>query len=453
MEKGGETKVNEFFSYPLEERISKVAEEFLTLPKDKEIQIISHFDTDGITSAAIIIKCMKRLDIKFNTLIVKNLTSDIISHLPKDKTLLFIDLASNSLNLLGEFKSKVFVIDHHEITQSLPPNVSIINPQLHEKVDEISSSGLCYLFAKKINQKNKDLAALAIIGMIGDSIKNISISNNEITKDAEIVIKKGILLYPSTRPLNKVLEFSSEPYIPSVTGNKEGVFQLLKEIGFERENGQYKSLIELNEEEMMKIVTAILLRRLEKNNEDLIGNIFLVKHFNQLEDAREISAKINASSRLGESHTSILYCLGDAKAKKQVEKLYARYKQMIINGLNFVETIQQIRGNGYVIINAKSNIDDSLVSVIATILSKSSLYEEGTVIIIMSDAGDNKIKVSARTVRKGRNVREVLERTMSDIGGEFGGHKYAAGCLIDNSKEQEFIERIKKDLEIELVKI
>lgn len=453
MEKEGETKKKEFFPYTLSEGVSKVAEEFLTLPKDKEIQIISHFDTDGITSASIIIKCLKRLDIKFNTLIVKNLTSEIISHLPKDKTLLFIDLASNSLNILAEFKSKVFVIDHHEITQSIPLNVSIINPQLHETNEEISSSGLCYLFAKKINQKNKDLASLAIIGMIGDSVKNISISNNEITKDAEIVIRKGVLLYPSTRPLNKVLEFSSEPYIPFVTGNKEGVFQLLKEIGFERENGQYKSLIELNEEEMMKIVTAILLRRLEKNNEDLIGNIFLVKHFNQLEDAREISAKINAASRLGEPHTSILYCLGDAKAKKQVEKLYARYKQMIINGLNFVGTIQQIKGNGYVIINAKSNIDDSLVSVIATILSKSSLYEEGTVIIIMSDAGENKIKVSARTVRKGRSVREILERAMSDIGGEFGGHKYAAGCLLDNSKEQEFIERIKKDLEIELVKI
>lgn len=204
---------------------------------------------------------------------------------------------------------------------------------------------------------------------------------------------------------------------------------------------------------MTKISTAILLRRLEKNNEDIIGNIFLVKHFNQLEDAREISAKINASSRLGEPHTSILYCLGEAKAKKQVEKLYARYKQMIINGLNFISGLQQIKGNGYVIINAKSNIDNALVSVIATILSKSSLYEEGTIIIIMSDAENNKIKVSARTVRQGRSVREILERAMSDIGGEFGGHKYAAGCLMDNSKELEFIERIKKDLEIELVKI
>ncbi|MDD5700244.1 MAG: DHH family phosphoesterase [Candidatus Nanoarchaeia archaeon] len=452
MVKEGEKTEGELLTCNLDERISLVAEEFLKLPKDKEIQIISHFDTDGITSAAIIIKCLKRLDMKFNTLIVKSLDSKIISKLPLDKTLLFVDLASNSLNLLQNFK-KVFVIDHHEITQAIPENVTIVNPQLHKEKEEISSSGLAYLFARRISPKNKDLASLAIIGMIGDSIKNISISNNEITKDAEIVIKKGVLLYPSTRPLNKVLEFSAEPYIPSVTGNKEGVFQMLKEIGFERENGQYKSLIELTEDEMTKIATAILLRRLEKDNENLTGNIFLVKHFNQLEDAREISAKINASSRLGEPHTSILYCLEDAKAKKQVEKLYAKYRQMIINGLNSVGNIEQIKGSGYVIINAKSRIDDSLISVITTILSKSSLYEEGTVIIAMTNTSDDRIKVSGRTVGRGRNVREILERVMLDIGGEFGGHKYAAGCMLDSSKEQEFIDRIKKDLEIELVKI
>lgn len=452
MEKEVEKTANEIFPNSLDEKISQVAEEFLKLQKEKEIQVVSHFDTDGITAASIIVKCLKRLDMKFSTLIVKTLDSKAISKLSPDRTVLFTDLASNSLESLGNFK-KVFIIDHHEVTQSVPENVTIINPQLHGNKDETSSSALCYLFAKRINPVNKDLAPLAVIGMIGDSVKNISISNNEITKDADIVVKKGVLLYPSTRPINRVLEFSAEPYIPSVTGNKEGVFQMLKEIGFERQNGEYKSLIELTEEEMTKIATAILLRRVEKNNEDLIGNIFLVKHFNQLEDAREVSAKINASSRLGEPHTSVLYCLGDSRAKKQVEKLYARYRQMIINGLNSIGDIEKIKGEGYVVINAKSLIEDSIISVITTILSKSSLYEEGTVIIAMTNSGEDKIKVSGRTVGKGRSVREIFERVMPDFEGEFGGHKYAAGCMLNVSRENEFIERVKKELEIELVKV
>ncbi|MFZ1970752.1 MAG: DHH family phosphoesterase [Candidatus Nanoarchaeia archaeon] len=446
-------KGDELSSIKLNDKISQIAEEFLKTPREREIQIISHFDTDGITAASIIIKVLKRLDRKFNTLIVKSLTPEIISQLPRNRILLFLDLASNSFNYLKNLDQDIFIIDHHEINQIIPEKIHIINSQMHKSKEEISSSGLCYLFAKKINPKNRDLSSLAVIGMVGDSIQNIDTSNNEITKDSEIVIKKGILLYPSTRPLNRVLEFSSEPYIPNVTGNREGVFQLLKEIGFERQNGQYKSLIELNEEEMTKISTAILLRRMKKNNENLIGNIFLVKHFNQLEDAREISAKINASSRLGEPYTAILYCLEDAKAKKQVEKIYAKYKQLIIGGLNSIGNIEQIKGSGYVIINAKSDIQEEVISVITTILSKSSLYLEGTIIIAMTYTDNNQIKVSGRTVGSGRSVRELLERAVTEIGGEFGGHKYAAGALFSKEKEQEFIEKVKKSLEIELVKI
>ena len=74
--------VKEFFKN-LNDAIVGVVEKFLKTPKNKEIQLISHFDTDGITSAAIIIKCLKRLDRKFNTLIVKNLSPEIILQIPR----------------------------------------------------------------------------------------------------------------------------------------------------------------------------------------------------------------------------------------------------------------------------------------------------------------------------------------------------------------------------------
>ncbi|MEK6880435.1 MAG: DHH family phosphoesterase, partial [Nanoarchaeota archaeon] len=282
------------------EKIKEVALDFVKYTKNKDVILISHNDTDGITSASIIVKCLKRLDRKFQLKIVKSLTPEIIYDLPSDKVVLFTDLASNSLSYIEEKGfERVFIIDHHEISQKIPKNVAIINPHL-ENNEQISSAGLCYLFAKSISEENKDLANLAIIGMIGDLMESsLSKFNNEITKDAEIVIKKGILLYPATRPINRVLEFSSEPYIPDVTGNSEGVLQLLREAKIERDNsGRIKSLIELDEEEMTRLVTAILLKITSKNHHDrIIGNIFLVKHFNKLEDAREISAKINAVSR------------------------------------------------------------------------------------------------------------------------------------------------------------
>ena len=71
---------------------------------------------------------------------------------------------------------------------------------------------------------------------------------------------------------------------------------------------------------------------------------------------------------------------------------------------------------------------------------------------------DDKIKVSARNVgRNGRNVRELLEIVVDNIGekveGEVGGHESAAGCIIKQENEQHFIDNLKKTCEIELVKI
>jgi len=130
----------------LRNKISSLAQKFLNETKKEEIYIISHFDTDGITSAAIIVKTLKRLDKIFNIKIVKNLTPEIISELPDDKILLFVDLASNSLNYLKNKKQKIFILDHHEIDQEIPENVSIINPHLHNN-EEISSAGLAYLLS------------------------------------------------------------------------------------------------------------------------------------------------------------------------------------------------------------------------------------------------------------------------------------------------------------------
>jgi len=434
--------------------IKKVVEKFLEEIENKDIQIVSHFDTDGITSAAIMIKTLKKLDKTFSVKIVKNLEEQTIQKLSKDKVTLFLDLASNSLNHLKKYELKnVFIIDHHEIIQKIPENIQIINPELHYK-QKISASALTYLFCKELVPKSEELAKLAILGMIGDMLeKNIDKINNKILIEGEVMKKTGLLLYPSTRPLDRVLEFCSNPYIPGVTGNIRGVLNLLREIGLNPQNGKYKSLIELDKKEMSKLVTAILLRTKATKNQDIVGDIFLIKMFNKLEDGRELSAKVNACSRLEETDTAIKLCLENSNAKKRAESLHAKYKQLLVSALDFVSKTEKIKGKDYVIINAKSNIKDTIIGTIASILQNSRLYDEGTIIIAMAYQKD-KIKISSRNVGKnGKNVREVLTKVVSKIGGEVGGHDYAAGAQIEIQKEQEFIKTLIKDLELEVVKI
>ncbi len=442
----------------LQEEIKPVVKKFLEKIKNEEVQIISHFDTDGITSATIILQTLKRLDAKFSIKIVKSLTPEIIHSLNKNKITLFIDLASGSLNHIKDAKLKeTFIIDHHEVPLSkdqIPEGITMINPQLSIK-QQISSSGLTYLFSNEISPENKDLAKLAVLGMIGDSLeKEIDTLNNGILEDGEIIRKRGLLIYPATRPLNRVLEYSSNPLIPEVTGNLKGVLELLRESGLSPENGRYKSIIDLTPEEMEKLTTSILLRNPKIKNSEIIGDLFLLKMFNKLEDGRDLSAIINACSRSGNPEIAIKLCMEINSAKKQASSTHIKYKQILISSLKYAqETKDKIKGKGYVIINAQDKIPDTMAGTVASILSNSRIYETGTLIITMANYED-KIKVSARVAgREGRNARETLAKVISEIEGEVGGHEFAAGCLIDKEKENQFIELLKKNLEVEFVKV
>jgi RecJ-like exonuclease len=402
------------------------------------------------------IQTLKKLEIPFTITIVKNLSEEAIKKLSKadEKITLFLDLASNSIHhILNHGIKNVFIIDHHQIIQSIPDEISMINPELNGQ-QKISSSGLTYLFCREINSDVKDLAKLAILGMIGDLMeKSIDKLNNEILDDGNIKRKRGLLVYPATRPINRVLELSSNPYIPGVTGNSKGVLELLRETGITPVNGAYKSLIELDEEEMGKLITGVMLRNPKTKSESIIGDIFLIKFFSKLEDARELSAKINACSRSGESALAIQLCMEIPNSAKKVETIYAKYKQEIVSSLKFAFETKKIEGRGFVILNAEDKIKDTMIGTIASIISNSNLYEEGTGIIFMAYY-DDKIKVSARNIGKvGRNVREILQNAVAEIGGEVGGHEFAAGCNIFKKNEKRFIELLRKEFELEVIKV
>jgi len=418
------------------------------------IRIISHFDTDGITSAAIFSRAMQRWKKSFSLTIVKSLDEEFINSLPENQLLIFLDLASGSLKYLKEKRNQVIIFDHHEIIQDIPENVFMVNPIL-ENEESLCSAAICYFFAKTLSERNKDLANLAIMGMVGDvHDQNMGRRYDEIIKDAEAVVKKGLLIYPSTRPLDKALEYSSSPYIPNITGSYRGVIELLKDANILKNNGSYKALYELTNEEMTNLTTSIILKNAGKiDSEKLIGNLYLLKFHNRLEDARELSALINACSRMGYPEVCLGFCLGNKSFKLKAEKIYIEYKQHLISALKYINEAEKISGKNYTIINAKNNIRDTIIGTVASIISRSPLYSEGTIIIALAYNGD-KIKVSARiNGREGRNVREVLDKAVVPFEGEVGGHPNAAGCIISKEYESQFIQGLQKILDIELIKV
>ena len=446
-------------------KIDTFANEFLEFAKNKPIRIISHHDTDGITSAAILAKTFARLDKKFSIRIVKGLEDSIIKEELKrqpEEAILFSDLASSNLDHFKDLDHPVFILDHHEIDKTkINKNTKIINPHLtsSEEDNRATGAGLCYLFAKAISPDNQDLSSLAIIGLIGDRHEtNLSKVNKQIVAEAQdLKIKKGIAIYPATRPLRRALEWSTNPFIPGVTGSGPGAMEILRETNIPYD----KTLMELSEEEMSKLITAVMVRRAQHNKEeDILGDLYILKFFNTKEDVREISTLINACSRLGYTDIAISYCLESESAKAKALDIYTKYKQELVSGLKIAEKMDKIKGKGFVILNAKDQIKDAIVGTICSMLSSSPTYDQGTILIGMA-YNEDKIKISARIVgHEGRNLKEVLEKTVTTFKGanpqtiaEVGGHHFAAGCLVEKDKEASFIETLKKELEIEVVKV
>lgn len=435
------------------EKIKQVITSIDALSSSKSIRVISHHDTDGITSAAIFSRALQRWGKRFTLQIVKGLDKDFISALPQSEILIFLDLASGSLEYLKE-KDHVFILDHHELPQEVPSKIHMVNPHLFDE-EPCSGAALAYLFARELSNNNKDLASLAIIGMVGDMMEeSLSKRYDSIMKDAELTVKRGLRLYPATRPIDRVLEYSSSLYIPGVTGSFKGVVDLLRDAKIQKTSQGFKSLAEMTDEEMSGLITAVMLRMIGDNKaEDLIGNIYLTKFFNKLEDARELSAMINACSRMGFPEAALGLCLGNRESKKEAEKIYTDYRQNISSALKYISETEKITGKNYTIINAQDKIKDTIIGTAASIMSFSPLYPQGTVIVAMAYDKD-KIKISARLVgRKGRNVREILAKALVPLSGEVGGHPNAAGGLILKEQESVFLEEIQKVLEIDVIKV
>ncbi len=441
----------------MHELIEKAVQEFKKLD-NKPVRVISHLDCDGLTAASILVKILKRENRKFVLSIFKQLNEKNIKEISLEnyQTFIFTDLGSGYLNLINKYLSnkKIFIFDHHKLeNENNYENITQVNPHLSkskENVQNLSGAGITYLFGKNLNEINKDLAHLAVIGIIGD-IQEFTNLNKEILDDAvsegKILVKYGLKMFGSqTRPLNKVLQYSTDIFIPGVTGSEEGTFEFLNQSGINFiQEGKIKRIIDLDENDLKKLTTSIILRRMgsEKSPEEIFGNVYLLKDEldEGLKDAREFSTLLNCCGRLNKPSIGIGVCLDNFSLREKANELLKQYKLEIINGLNwfYKNKDKLVKKDNFIIINAEQDIRDTLIGTIMSIISRSNVYKDGTILIGMAHTPDLYIKISMRSCNSSNYDLAELLREIVNNKGEVGGHKQACGALIPQEYEQEFI--------------
>jgi len=447
------------------ESIKQAAERFKKLDKKEKIRIVSHLDSDGISACSILINALNLENRKYSVSIVQQLNQKIISEISKEDydCFFFTDIGSGKLNDIRSLLAgkKVFILDHHDPEDvDIDDSIVHVNPHLFgiDGTQEISGAGVVYFFAKYLNRKNEDMAHIAIIGAIGDVQENNGFSrlNNEILETAKakgkIKVIRGLRVFGAqTKPLYKLLQYSTDAYIPGVTGSESNAIQFLQQLGINPKQGnQWKKLVNLTKDEIKKLSAGIIMRRLdEEKPEDIFSYVYILcdeEKESPLRDAKEFSTLLNACGRLNKASLGIGTCLNDEKIKRKAISNRLKYKKEIVKAMRWYEENKDsediIKKQGMLIINARDNVRATMIGTIASIISSSNGFGETTFVMSMARLLNAKTKVSLRISDRKADVDlfKIISNIAEKVDGEAGGHLSAAGAVIPTEKEQEFIE-------------
>jgi len=454
----------------------RLADTITSFPGD--IRIISHYDCDGICAASILIKALQREAKSFHVSFVKKLNDKKLEELASDSSnlLIFTDLGSGKLEgiqdrILENERKRAIIIDHHQmqgiITNNNKERLLHLNPLQFGIEENISGSGVSYLVARAMNPVNRDMSELAIIGAIGDSqIGSIGPDwgliglNKEILKDAEhtkkIRVEKGLRLWGRyTRPVHKAIQYSMDPYIPGISGSESASVQFLNDIGVPVKAGdEWRTLSDLSEEETQKLADAIIKERVmkgEENPEWVFGDVYeLLEKEGGFRDANEFATILNACGKLEKEYLAISLCFNVFEVGDEVKGALKAYRREIGKSIGLFEKNKEIideKENATYVL-AEDLISEDIISNVISMVSRSGMITEHKPVFAFVNTDDGEVKISARLVdtEVSYGLNDVLSQAATELGGEGGGHKFAAGATIPKGSEQMFINRMEEIL-------
>lgn len=451
-------------------RAAKIVQEHVA--KDEFIRVVSHVDADGLSAASIMSGALDRMDASFRVRIGKQLDEELIEELASEEKslIVFTDFGSGSLDLIKAKLSKdeIIVLDHHELMDVSFPKLCHVNPHLwgFDGSREISGAGIAYLVSKALDGSNTDLAALAVVGALGDmqdstEKRALTSLNEEIVKDAvdsgAMRVETDLVFYGrETRPIHKALAYTITPYIPDLSGEEDKCLGFLVNLGIKlKDNDRWRSIADLSVEEKQKIFSEIAKHLSAKKFPDsvalsLIGTVYTLSkedRWTPLRDAREYASLLNACGRMNKSGLGITIGIGGrGKALEEAQTLLSDYKKALSEYLAWlartprsVERLENIN-----VIDGSGVIDELMLSVIASIVTSSNFFEDAKPIIAITTAEDRTVRVSGRipngSRKAGLNLGTIFQEASVRFNGRGGGHDVAAGAQLPRGIENEFIK-------------
>jgi single-stranded-DNA-specific exonuclease len=332
---------------------------------------------------------------------------------------------------------------------------------------DIAASGICYLFAREVDEENRDLSCLGLVGALGDQQdkgerKTLTGLNTLIEEDAvrDGYLEKhvGLIFYGyETRPLAKAVAYTTTPFIPGLSGDEGACVAFLREVGIPVNEGErLRALADLSDEEKRTLFSALSNHMVGEGCDagavhQLLGTIYtfrLEEPSTCLRSGREYGSLLNACGRMGRQGVGLSVCLGDrGDAMAEAQETLDLYRRRIGSSLDLVRENDMVEelDNVY-LIRAGDAIDDTVIGVVSGILLSQGILKNMKPIVSTALSEDGQVKVSARgsteLASRGLHMGLVMQKAAEAVGGGGGGHDVAAGAYVPIDKEEEFIAMV-----------
>jgi single-stranded-DNA-specific exonuclease len=429
----------------------KAAQVVLSFPHGTRIRVVSHYDADGIAAAGVLCRMLVRAGFDFHASLMRNPFTKGFDRLRSEKNdlILFADMGSGQLEEIASLGCQTIILDHHQYLEEKTASSMIqINANLlgSDGNYEVSGATLCYLLATAVDQRNEDLAVLALAGAVGDKqyIGGIRGVNKTILDHA---LERGFLTEKVSMKLcgdslADALFYSVEPYFPGLSGNAAAIDTVLQNLGLKASLKPE----ELDNESLVRLQSFLLFRLIKAGCPSNILDITIRKRYYHAKDGWELERfadLLDACGKNGYRSLGLSLCLDHGQTWVEAFAVEKEYKQKLLDGLLALEKdgIHETDGMRYFYTD-----NSSLGGVIAGIATNFLFDEKKPLFSLARKETDDEVHVSCRgnqtLVAHGLDLGVAMKTVATDLGGYGGGHKIAAGATIAFNKEEEFLAKV-----------
>ena len=398
--------------------------------------LVTHNDSDGLTSAAIMIQALKRENISYFHKVIPKMDAGTVSYLassfPEDFLMIFCDIGSGQSEFLSVLPNPIVILDHHVPVGKSPAKV-VVNPMLVglEGSYMISGAGVSYLTARAMREENSDLSSLAVAGMIGDRQLMVS-ANADILKDAveagTVAVQYGLKVGDGT--LFEVLMKTTEPYL-DITGKPDEIRSFLNRLNLD-ENA---NLRDLDPVETSRLCDAVLDKLSVLDSPDAVeaavGDVYYLQ--NQLvENVFDLAGILDSCCKDDDFETVVALCLGERSVLEKCYENYRNIQETLVKNLATVLPLAKSLSHvSYIYekdLHSAGNISTTFIR-----------YVDPSKPFVCLNENDGVIRISARGTRRliqqGLDLSIAVKAAAESVGGSGGGHNIASGGLFPSGAE------------------